>query len=268
MSVIARTFEGLAKEKSGAFIPYLCTGDMDVNFTISLAGALFDGGADILELGLPFSDPIADGPVIQKAMQRSLSNGFKVRQIFETIESLRESGREQPIVVMSYYNLILRYGVCEFCAMLAKSGGDAVLVVDLPPEESGQLQEPAKNNGLDIIRLVTPTTSDGRLQQLLSEASGFVYAVSVAGTTGARGELPKSALDLLKRASSMTELPVALGFGISTPEQVKQAMSSGAAGVVEGSRIAEIYSEHLGDVDTAKREVLAHAKQMKAATRF
>ena len=255
------------KEKgSGALIPYVCAGDPDEGFTVDLVRTLVKAGADIVELGLPFSDPVADGPVIQKAMQRSLSGGFRVQSIFRTISKLRSEEITNPIVVMTYYNPILRFGVGSFCGSLADAGADGILVVDLPPEESEELEAAARANRLDIIRLVAPSTSDSRLDFILSRSSGFVYAVSVSGTTGARAILPQTAQQLLKRVVPRSPIPVALGFGISGPQHVRSALEAGASGVVVGSKLVSLYSEGLdGRLETLAK-VETFTKELKAAT--
>jgi tryptophan synthase alpha chain len=227
---------------------------------------LCKSGADILELGLPFSDPIADGPTVQGAMLRSLSAGFKVADMFDFLASIRASGAKQPVVLMTYYNPVLRFGIERFCRRLADAGGDAMLVVDLPLEESSNLDKAAEKNGLDVIRLIAPTTSDSRMNLLLSKASGFVYVVSVAGVTGARDDLPESAAPLLKRVATRTRLPVVLGFGISRPSHVREALSAGASGAVEGSGLISIYSELLDKRNEALDHIEQHAKKMKQAT--
>ena len=211
---------------SGAFIPYVCAGDPDKAFSVELVEALVRAGADVVELGLPFSDPVADGPVIQKSMQRSLLGGFRTTDIMDMISSMRSRGIAQPIVVMTYYNPVLKHGVESFCARLADAGADGILVVDLPLEESEELEAVASNRDIDVIRLVAPSTSDTRINQILSRSSGFVYAVSVAGTTGAREVLPQSTEALLRRVVRRSPLPVALGFGISGPQQVRSALEA------------------------------------------
>ncbi|MEW5748783.1 MAG: tryptophan synthase subunit alpha [Candidatus Thermoplasmatota archaeon] len=267
MSRMGAAFAELARRGEGAYIPYVCMGDPDRDFTLSLAGALFDSGADIIELGVPFSDPVADGPVIQGAMNRSLENGFRVSEVFRTVESIRREGHRQPIVLMTYANPVMRMGTKEFCSRAARSGADAVLMVDMPIEESGLFDSHAKENGLDVIRLATPSTDDARLAELLSRASGFLYAVSEAGVTGARSRLPESATTLLRRASAASGIPVVLGFGISAPDQVREAIAAGASGVVEGSALVSAYAPYLDDRPRALREVAAHAAEMKEATR-
>lgn len=266
MSRISQTFRSLRTAQSGAYIPYVCAGDPDIDFTIELVRRLCRSGADILEIGLPFSDPLADGPTVQEAMGRSLSSGFRVSDVFELVRAFRNDGIHQPIVLMTYYNPVLSFGVGEFCTRLADSGGDAMLVVDLPIEESEELDTAARKNDLDVIRLVTPTTDDGRLDVLLSMASGFAYAVSVAGITGARAMLAESAIALVKRVRSRSELPVVIGFGISSPDHVRKTMAAGASGVVEGSALISRYAPHLSDRSKALELVEQHAREMKAAT--
>lgn len=257
----------MRRSGSGAFIPYVCAGDPDKAFTVELVEALLRAGADVVELGLPFSDPVADGPVIQKSMQRSLSGGFKTTDIIDTISTLRSRGMTQPIIVMTYYNPVLKCGVDSFCERLAEAGADGLLVVDLPLEESEELEAVARDHDLDIIHLVAPSTSDSRIDLILSRSSGFVYAVSVSGTTGARDVLPKSAEVLLKRVVQKSPLPVALGFGISGPQQVRSALEAGASGVVVGSKLVSVYSDGSGARSEALAKVERFAEDMKAATR-
>ena len=265
MSGIGATFRALSPSRSAAYIPYVCAGDPDMGFTVELVRRLADAGADIIELGLPFSDPVADGPTIQAAMSRSLANGFTTPMLFDTISELRSSGLNKPIVVMTYFNPVLRMGVAEFCARLSSSGGDAVLVVDLPMEESTELDGEAAAHGLDVVRLVAPSTADERIEDIMKGATGFAYAVSVSGVTGERDSLPPSATELLGRLDGRSRVPVALGFGISTPEQVRHAIAAGAAAVVEGSALVNIYSR-THDRGAALDAVGIHAREMKAAT--
>lgn len=266
MNRILSTFESLAEKKSGAYVPYICAGDPDNDFTIELAHRLCKAGADVLEIGLPFSDPLADGPAIQEAMGRSLARGFKVAQVFELISILRDEGVDQAIVLMTYFNPVLKFGIADFCERLSDAGGDGILVVDLPIEESEELENAARSSNLDIIRLITPTTTDARLDMILSKASGFVYIVSVAGVTGARDTLANSAAHLMKMVSARTKLPSVIGFGISNPEHVKQALAAGASGVVEGSALISKYSTLLESRQDALEIVEKHAREMKGAT--
>ena len=265
MSSVAKVFSTLRSSNRGAYIPYICAGDPNKEFTISVVERLSESGADIIELGLPFSDPVADGPTIQKAMCRSIDGGFKVKDVFEIVSSVRARGIAKPIVLMTYANLILRTGWKEFCDMAATSGADAILPVDIPIEESSELDKCASDRGLDIIRLIAPTTSDSRIEQILSRASGFVYAVSVAGVTGSRETLQESATKLLRRVTSRSEIPVVLGFGISKPEHIGLALASGASGVVEGSELIRIYEPLLNDGTAALESVAGHVSDMSRA---
>ncbi len=266
MSSIADAFKSLRARGDGAYIAYVCAGDPEASFTVEQVQRLVEAGADLIELGMPFSDPIADGPVIQAAMNRSLSAGFRTESVFGISRAVRERGLSQPIVIMTYYNPVLQFGARRFCSEAAEAGVDGLLIVDLPPEESEEMDAAAGSSGLDIIRLVAPSTSSDRLQRILSRASGFVYAVSTAGTTGARESLPASAAALLSRVVPRTELPVALGFGISTPSHVQAALSMGAAAVVEGSRMIATYSGMLPDRGRALDAVGRHAREMKDST--
>jgi len=267
MSRLESTFHELRQSGSGAFIPYVCVGDPNKAFTVDLVEVLLRAGADVVELGLPFSDPVADGPVIQNSMQRSLSAGFRTTDIMDTISTLRSRGMTKPVVVMTYYNPVLKFGVEQFCRRLANAGADGILVVDLPLEESEALETIARENALDVIRLVAPSTSDSRIGQILSRSSGFVYVVSVSGTTGARDTLPQSTEVLLERVVKRSSLPVALGFGISDPQQVRSALDAGASGVVVGSKLISVYSDGPSARSEALARVQSFAEAMKAATR-
>lgn len=264
MSRIAERLRELKNE--GGYVPYICGGDPDIEFSTRLLREACLAGADVVELGIPFSDPIADGPTIQEAMQRALSDGFRPRQTFDMIRRLREEF-ETPVVVMSYYNPILQMGLEEFCAELAGCGGDGLLVVDLPPEESAELDEVSREHGLDMIRLITPSTTRERLKSILPKASGFVYAVSVAGTTGARGSLKQDSIQVVQKLREESDLPVMLGFGISSPEQVRTALRGGASGVVEGSKIINTYEGSLDNRERALAVAREHMTEMKSATR-
>ncbi len=263
MSRLSEAF--VRSHRSAAFIPYVCAGDPNKDFTLKLMDALAEAGSDVIELGMPFSDPVADGPVIQEAMNRSLSGGFKPAHLFDIISTARRGGFSKPIIVMTYFNPILRKGVEAFCERLEASGADGVLPVDLPIEESGQLEESAARHHLDVIRLVAPSTDDHRIDQIMSRAQGFVYVVSVAGTTGVREKLPASAGDLLRRVGARSKLPVVLGFGVSSPEHVRDAISFGASGVVEGSKLISLYAGKTDQMPTAIEQIQSHVKAMKSA---
>jgi tryptophan synthase alpha chain len=266
MSRIREVFQSL-DGVSCAYIPYVCAGDPSSDFTVRLVRALCESGADLVELGLPFSDPIADGPTIQGAMMRSLNAGFRVNDIFRIISDLRRAGVDQPIVLMTYSNPVMRMGWDRFCEKLSSAGADGILVVDLPPEESAELEAASGKNSLDVIRLVAPSTSEERLDEILARSTGYVYAVSVSGVTGARSSVNEAGLGLVMRAASRKVIPVALGFGVSRPEHVRMAVSAGASGVIEGSALISAYSQLLPDEDAALSRVAEHVREMKSAGR-
>ena len=268
MSSIERLFSRLTENGQAAYIPYVCAGDPNRDFTLQLIGKLAEAGADIIELGLPFSDPIADGSAIQRAMCRSLSAGLRVAHVFEIIEDVRKLGIDCPIVLMSYLNPILRFGAEEFCRRLVGSGGDGLLVVDMPIEESESLCAVAKNLGLDLIQLIAPSSDDERIKRILSCATGFVYLVSVAGTTGAREKLSESALAMVRSISPISRLPLVLGFGISSPQHVREAVLAGASGIVEGSKLISIYEEDGMDPNRSLEKIATHVREMKSAIPF
>jgi len=233
---------------------------------MSLIEALSSSGADILEIGLPFSDPIADGPVIQNAMMRSLKGGFKVNDIFNLIKKTRASGIDIPIIVMSYLNPIIRIGGNEFCKKSAESGADGILLVDMPIEESEELDEIVKKHGMDVIRLIAPNTCEARMMEIFSKSTGFVYAVSVSGTTGARDNLSKQSIDFLRRVASIRTCPLAVGFGISSPDHVRQIRAIGVDAVIEGSKLISIYSDYTLSNEERLSRIEEHATEMKRAT--
>ncbi|HUV24152.1 MAG TPA: tryptophan synthase subunit alpha [Methanomassiliicoccales archaeon] len=264
MNRIGKVFDSL-EDGEGAYIPYVCTGDPDMEFSLKLVEVLCDSGADILELGIPFSDPVADGRLIQEAMIRSLGGGFRCDHLFEMIRSMREIGLEQPVVVMGYYNTMLQRGLSNFCDDLAVAQGDGIIAVDLPIEECNELNELMMERNLDLINLISPNTPSERRRRILDEARGYAYLVSVAGTTGLRDSLTVKTLEMIRTVSSESELPIALGFGISKPQQARMARDNGAKGVVEGSNIIRIYSSNLQNRRSALDDVVDHARLMKSA---
>lgn len=267
MSGIDDVFKRLEESNEGAYIPYICAGDPNADFSLKLIKTLSEAGADIFEIGIPFSDPIADGPLIQGAMQRSLQGGFKTSDFFKLISDARSTGIEQPIVAMTYYNSVMQADLDEFCSKLRKSGGDGILVVDLLPEDSAELDVAAAKNSLDIIRLIATSTSDKRIDMILSKASGFAYLISVAGTTGIRNAIPWSAFGKLGTIVHKSKVPLALGFGISNPDDVRSAIEAGASAAVEGSKIISLYAEQMDNEAEALAEIKKHAIEMKVASR-
>jgi tryptophan synthase alpha chain len=264
VSRISDTFAFLRRKGFAAYIPYICAGDPSIDFSRKLIYNLVEAGADILEIGIPFSDPIADGPLIQGAMMRSLSNGFQIRHLFELISEVRAYENDKPIIIMSYLNPIIQFGTEHFCELASEAGADGLLFVDLPLEESKEIDEVARSNGLDIIRIIAPTSDDERINRLLRNSSGFVYVVSVAGVTGPREKLPETVFPFLKMVKDRSHVPVVLGFGISGPHQAALAVMAGADGVVEGSNLIRLYNSAGGN-DASLPIIANHVREMKVA---
>lgn len=242
MSAIDRVFEKCRLEKRAAFVPYLTAGDPDLKRSAELLDALVAGGADIIELGVPFSDPIADGPVNQRAAVRALEAGTNLSRILELVAAKRER-LGVPIVLFSYFNPIHVRGVEEFADQARSSGVDGLLCLDLPPEEARAELIPAmREKGVDTIFLLAPTSTKAREKQVAAASTGFVYYVSRTGVTGVKAELADELLREAKRLRRRVRLPLAVGFGISTPEQV-EAVSKVADGVVVGSALVRIVEE-------------------------
>lgn len=242
MRRIEAKFTALKQEKRKAFVAYLTAGDPDLETTAALIPALAAAGVDIVEIGVPFSDPTADGPVIQAASQRALKKGATLEKILAMIAGLRKTNAI-PIVLFGYYNPILSYGPEKFAADAAAAGVDGLLVVDLPPEEADELRRHSDPAGLDFITLVAPTTEPARAKKILRRATGFVYYISVTGVTGTAVPEPDDIRREVARLKGMTALPVAVGFGISTPAQAA-VIAPLADGVVVGSALVRLIGEN------------------------
>ena len=244
---IGRRFAELRRAGRSAFVGFVVAGDPSLERTVDLAQRLEDGGVDVLELGVPFSDPLADGPVIQRASQRALERGVTLPRILETVRRIRERS-DLPLLLFGYLNPLLRMGLERFGAEAGSAGVDGVLVTDLPPEEAGEWLKVARARALDTVFLAAPTSPDDRLSSLAEVSRGFVYAVSRTGTTGERSDVSADAALLLGRLRAVTAEPLALGFGISTPAQVAQAAAL-ADGVVVGSALVRVLEENReGDI--------------------
>lgn len=250
MTRISDTFTRLAKERRAAFIPFLVAGDPDLETTGELLEAMAAGGADVIEIGVPFSDPIADGPVIQRAATRALENGTTLAAVLELVARKR-ARIEVPIVLFTYFNPIHARGIPRFAEQAAESGVDGVLCVDLPPEEGAEELVPALfERGIDTIFLLAPTSDRRRVSAVARQASGFVYYVSVTGVTGERRRLSTSLAAEVKALKKKLPQPLAVGFGVATPEQVA-AVAKVADGVVVGSALVRLIEEHAEDPDLA-----------------
>ena len=239
MGRIEVAFSKLKREGRPGFIPFITAGDPDLNTTAELLVELADSGASMIELGVPFSDPMADGPVIQRASERALKHGFGLKEIFATAAKAR-ARIETPLVLFSYFNPLLQYGIDKLAPDARDAGIDGILVTDLTPEESLEFAAALKLNDLDMIFLIAPTSTDERLRLISAHASGFVYAVSRAGVTGARENLSREAELLVARVRKFSSLPVAVGFGISSAEQVAETCTYADAAVVGSAIVAQI----------------------------
>lgn len=257
MNRIQTAFESAAEADRKIFAPYLCAGDPTMDLSRTLIETAEEAGADIIELGIPFSDPLADGPTIQKATQRSLEEGTNMEQIFELVEDVRTSS-DVPLVLMTYYNPVFRYGEDRFLEKAAEAGADGVLVVDLPPEEGLGFYEKAPEHGLDTVLLGTPTTKPERIEDLSDLATGFLYYVLVTGVTGVRSGYNPDLADKIKTVNEHSNLPTVVGFGVSDVEQIEDYLSL-VDGVVSGSFLIDGINENLGDpdaiVETVRRRV-------------
>ena len=251
MSRIEQRFAALREEERAGLVTYLTAGDPDPVTSARLFAGLAAAGADLIEIGMPFSDPMADGPVIQEAGQRALKQGMTLRRTLALVRELRRADDATPIVLMGYYNPIYRYGAESFARDAVTAGVDGVIVVDLPPEEDLELTAPARAAGLDLIRLATPTSDDQRLPRIVEHASGFIYYVAIAGITGTRSADSANVAAAVARLRRFTELPVAVGFGIRTPEQAAEVARAADAAVV-GSSLVQRLALDLNPDDTAK----------------
>jgi tryptophan synthase alpha chain len=250
---IDHRFAELKSAGRAALVTFLTAGDPDPATSLAILRALPAAGADVIELGMPFTDPMADGPAIQMSSQRALKAGQTLKQTLAMVRDFRRDDAATPIVLMGYYNPIYIYGVDRFLADAKAAGVDGLIVVDLPPEEDEELCLPALKAGLNFIRLATPTTDDKRLPAVLANTSGFVYYVSITGITGAAAPDPGKVGEAVARIKRHTRLPVAVGFGVRTAEQAA-AIASGADGVVVGSALVSALKASLdgGDKATAK----------------
>ncbi len=224
MSRIAEAFANSKKEGKKGFIPFIVAGDPDLAMTVDLLIELAQAGATVIELGIPFSDPMADGPVIQRASERALRHGFGLTDVFQAISQARKA-TNVPVVLFSYFNPLLQFGLERLAREARSAGVDAVLVTDLAPEEAETLKQALRAENLDLIFLVAPTSTGERLRMITERSSGFIYAVSRAGVTGARDDLSLPAKELVARVRLVSELPVAVGFGISNAQQVADVWS-------------------------------------------
>ncbi len=253
---IARRFADLRAAGRGGLVTFISAGDPDLDTSLALLKGLVGAGADLIELGMPFSDPVADGPSIQISSQRGLKAGITLLKTLDMVRAFRAGDDETPLILMGYFNPIHHYGAERFATDAVAAGLDGIIIVDLPPEEDPELHAPAKAAGLDFIRLVTPTTDDTRLERILLGASGFVYYVSITGVTGAATGAEDEIARAVGRIRAGCDLPVAVGFGIKTPAHAASVARTADAAVV-GSALVDTIADHLKPDGTAKPGLVA-----------
>jgi tryptophan synthase alpha chain len=265
MSKITQTFHDAKAVSNGVLIGYIMAGDPNLGSTLKIADALIKGGVDILELGLPFSDPIADGPTIQEASVRALAAGTTPMKVLKTAQQIK-SKHDVPIVVMTYYNPVFRIGTDKFLNLAKENLVDGIILPDLPVEEADDYRKTAKAHDLDTIFLAAPSTTNQRLTKIVEASSGFLYLVSHYGVTGAKTKVEDSTVQLIKRVQSFTadKIPLAVGFGISKPEHVQRVIAAGADAAIVGSAFINIIQK---DSSTMLKELQATAQELKAATK-
>lgn len=257
MSRIASVF---SRSNRTALIPYITVGYPDTATTLKVVSLLAGSGCDIIELGIPFSDPLADGATIQRASYEALRQGVTPHLCLEVAKELRQQV-EIPLVFMTYYNPVLKFGLEQFCSKCAEAGIDGLIIPDLPPEEGQELEKSSRGHGLDLIYLLSPASTADRIRLVVGKASGFIYLVSLTGVTGARDELPQELEDFVARVRASTEKPLCVGFGVSTPEQA-QRIAKVADGVIVGSRIIQLLDE-----DKSLKNVHSFIKCLREALR-
>ncbi|HJT43232.1 MAG TPA: tryptophan synthase subunit alpha [Rhizomicrobium sp.] len=271
MHRLSDTFARLKKEGRAAFVPFITAGDPDMETSFAILEKLPAAGADVIELGVPFTDPMADGPAVQASSVRALQSGASMVKVLEMVKKFRRADKKTPIVLMGYYNPIHAYGTARFARDVAGAGVDGLIVVDLPLEEDEVLRVPALAQGVDLIRFVTPTTDDSRLKRIVAEASGYLYYVSVAGVTGTKAVPEEEVRAAMTRVRAATDLPCTVGFGIRSPEQA-EAIARVADGVVVGSAIVSRVAANLdmlkqeGGRDRVIAEVLELVKTLAGST--
>jgi len=258
MSRIASTFETLRTQGRTALMPYLTIGYPELESALEIVPAIVDAGADLIELGVPFSDPLADGATIQAASQRALENGVTLERCLDQAAALRERGIDVPFVLMGYYNPILQLGIDDFAARSAEAGIDGLIVPDLPPEESDELGAMLEAQGVDPIFLLPPTKDEARIRLVIERTRGFLYLVSLTGVTGARERLPAELESFVERVRSMTDLPLAVGFGIGTPEQAGRV-----AGIADGIIVGSAFLQAIGSGEEPVQSGVAFVRALR-----
>lgn len=266
MSRYATMFERLDKANEGAFVPFVMLGDPDKQTSFDIIKALVEGGADALELGIPYSDPIADGPTIQHASIRALNNKVTPTDCFDVISQIRQAYPDVPIGLLLYSNLVMKKGLCDFYQLAADSGVDSILIADVPLREADRFIQVADQTGIEQILIAPPNASDDTLSQIGDKSKGYTYLLGRAGVTGAETAAMIPASELIAKLTRYEVAPPLLGFGISKPEQVAEAIKAGAAGAISGSATVNIIANNLDDLPTMLSQLSTFVTQMKAAT--
>ena len=265
MDRIAEAFARARNEKRAAFVAYLCAGDPDFNASVAACRAVIEAGADVLELGVPFSDPLADGLTNQLAAQRALEGGMNAARVFELVRSIREKS-QVPLIFYTYYNLVFSNGVENYVRAAKEAGVDGMLTLDLPPEEAGELLAACRKYDLKTVLIVAPTTPVERLARICAAATGFIYYVSREGVTGVRDQMAANIPEAVERIRGHTTLPVAVGFGISTEAQVRE-VARAADGVVVGSALVNVIRENLDNRAGLPARLRIRAAELVAGVR-
>jgi tryptophan synthase alpha chain len=264
MKTYKQVFSELKEQNRTALIPFFVLGDPDFDTSLAVIKASIDAGADILELGIPFSDPIADGPTIQKADIRALRAGMNVAKALELIRKVKEH-KDIPIGLLMYYNLVYQYGIEKFFNDFHEAGVNSVLIADLSIDDVDEIAGPAASAGLDTVFMVTPVTDPERMKLVASKTTGFIYTVSVLGVTGSREKLSDTVEGLVGKLKELTSVPVCVGFGISTPEHAAAVAKAGADGVIIGSKIVGLIEKNVGDMGKIIAEVSTFLAEVKNA---
>ncbi len=264
MKTYKQVFSELKEQNRTALIPFFVVGDPDFDTSLDIVKTAIDAGADILELGIPFSDPIADGPTIQKADIRAMKSGMTVAKALEFVRKIKDH-KDVPIGLLMYYNLVYQYGTEKFFSDFHQAGVNSVLIADLSIDDADEIAGPAASVGLDTVFMVTPITDPERMKLIASKTTGFIYTVSVLGVTGSRAELSDTVDGLVGKLKGLTDVPVCVGFGISKPEHAATIARAGADGVIIGSKIVGLIESNLGDKEKTLAEISAFLGWVKSA---
>lgn len=260
-------FQRVKKQGEGAFIPFIVAGDPDFQTSLEIVHKFVENGADALEIGFAFSDPVADGPTVQESDTRALKTGMTTKSGFDFIRKIRKF-TSIPLGILVYYNLIYKMGIDEFYKTAKESGVNGILSADLPPEEAEPVVAAARKYQIHQIFMVAQTTSNERLQAINKLCSGFLYVVAVMGVTGVRSQLKQSTVELVERVKRHSDLPLAVGFGISKPEHVKEVVDAGSDGAIVASALLNIISDNLQDKDLMLARIAEFSRELKSATKL